>query len=89
MKNAVRNVKIVNSLLSSFIQCEKNNPDCDFMTWAIANQDLARVIKTPDIPNVISLRAQKAEEITQICDNMAKINEKAKKICYNCAEKQK
>lgn len=89
MKIEDKQVKITHSLLSGFIQCDKNNPDCDLMTWVIANQDLARAIKTPDIPNVISLRAQKAEEITQICDNMAKINEKAKKICYNCAEKQK
>ena len=89
MKIEDKQVKITHSLLSGFIQCDKNNPDCDLMTWVIANQDLARVIKTPDIPNVISLRAQKAEEITQICDNMSKICNTAKKICYNCAEKQK
>lgn len=88
MKNEDKQVKITHSLLSGFIQCDKNNPDCDLMTWVIANQDLARAIKTPDAPEVISLHA-KGEEIAEVCDNMAKINEKAKKICYNCAEKQK
>ena len=44
------------------------------MTWAMANQDLARVIKVPEIPDVISVRA-KGDEIAEVCDNMSKINE--------------
>ena len=44
MKIEDKQVKITHSLLSGFIQCDKNNPDCDLMTWVIANQDLARAI---------------------------------------------
>ncbi len=88
MKIEDKQVKITHSLLSGFIQCDKNNTDCDLMTWVIANQDLARAIKTPDAPEVISLHA-KGEEIAEVCDNMSKICNTAKKICYNCTENQR
>ncbi len=88
MKIEDKQVKITHSLLSGFIQCDKNNPDCDFMTWAMANQDLARVIKVPEIPDVISVRA-KGDEIAEVCDNMSKICNTVKKICYNCNENQR
>ena len=88
MKIEDKQVKITNSLLSGFIQCVRNNPDCDFMTWAMANQDLARVIKVPEIPDVISVRA-KGDEIAEVCDNMSKICNTVKKICYNCNENRR
>ena len=88
MKNEDKSVAITSSLLSEFVRCAKNNPDCDLMTWAIANQDLARVIKTPDMPDIIGVRA-KGDDIEEICDNMAKICDTTKKTCYSCVEKQR
>ena len=88
MKNEDTQVKITNSLLSTFIQCAQNNPNCDFMTWAMANQELARVVKTSDTPDIISVRA-KGDDIAKICDNMSKICDTAKEICYNCTDKQR
>lgn len=79
MKNS-ENLQMSGEMLGGFVRCAQNSPDCDLMAWAIANQDLARVIKTSDAPN---------DNTNQIMDNVAKINEKTKKICYNCVEQQR
>ena len=85
----MQSIKVTKSVGAVFIDCKKCNPNCllqqrikknpDVVMWEPVGKTTERMIRTRNLLVGTEKIAQNAQEIYEI----------ARKICYNCTEKQR